>query len=96
MLKVSLTGADGGEALNLVASCPPEFVVRLAILKQDELLLAHIAACERCSTLYEMALGIPAPDRKPSFAVTALEPDRLHAPRKGVRQALPSLLHARF
>jgi hypothetical protein len=37
--------------------CPPEFMIRRGVLKDDELLLAHISVCEHCAATYERYLG---------------------------------------
>lgn len=45
------------ERLCLVEACPPDFLVRGAVLNTDELILSHIAKCRRCSGIYMAALG---------------------------------------
>jgi hypothetical protein len=40
-----------------IASCPPEFIVRMAVLKADDnLLFAHLDQCSHCSGIYDLAL----------------------------------------
>jgi hypothetical protein len=37
--------------------CPPEFVIRVAFLKQDDdCLLAHLERCHRCADIFRLSL----------------------------------------
>jgi hypothetical protein len=37
--------------------CPPDFLVRAAVLQTDEPVLAHVAGCPHCMNIYMGALG---------------------------------------
>ena len=45
------------ERLNSAEGCPPDFLVRAAVLKTDEPILSHIAECRHCTNIYMGALG---------------------------------------
>jgi hypothetical protein len=38
-------------------TCPPDFLVRAAVLEADEPVLFHVARCGRCMNTYMGALG---------------------------------------
>jgi hypothetical protein len=42
---------------NPADGCPPDFLVRAAVLETDEPVLSHIARCGHCMNIYMGALG---------------------------------------
>jgi hypothetical protein len=48
---------DHREALNPVEACPPDLLVRAAVLTPSEPVLSHIAGCLHCTNIYRGALG---------------------------------------
>ena len=45
------------EHLNPVEGCPPDLLLRAAVLSMDEPILAHIGNCRHCTDIYMAALG---------------------------------------
>jgi len=43
------------------AGCPPDSLLRAAVLNADEAVAAHIAGCAHCRDVYLCALGDAAP-----------------------------------
>ncbi len=87
------TGDEKTENLN---PCPPEFLVRFAVLKHDELLFSHIALCARCTRIYETFAGALATDGGKPRARQAPGLRRLRAPIHAAVQKVAAALHALF
>ncbi len=86
--------STGDKTTGNLNPCPPEFLVRFAALKQDELLLSHIALCARCTRIYETFAGALATgDGRPHGRRTLR---RLRAPIEAAVQKVAAALHALF
>jgi len=49
---------EGYPALtNRTVSCPPDILLRAAVLQTDDAVLSHVVRCGRCMNLYLGALG---------------------------------------
>jgi ribosomal protein L37E len=49
----------------LEQSCPPQFLVRAAVLEPDETILSHVAQCRRCGDAFLSAMGANCLDAGP-------------------------------
>lgn len=48
---------DHPEGLDPAGQCPPDFLVRAAVLEPNESILSHVAECQRCTGTYLNAMG---------------------------------------
>jgi len=60
--------SDPPEGRDSANGCPPEFLLRAAVLRPDKSILSHVAHCPRCAGAYRSARSSGCPDAPPATA----------------------------
>jgi len=64
-LSLDRVGPERPPQSNAAPGCPPDLLIRSAVLEPNEAVQAHLSRCSRCTRVYFAALGSKRPRQWP-------------------------------